>query len=110
MPMPSLPIRLNTSELNFQSSYSSHSPIQNQTHKSLSKNISSLQLNAIYNEITKVWSTEKWLSFINDHKETYLTLIDNEISYQTTDILTKQMAIDRHYLKNFSSYLNSAPE
>lgn len=63
------------------------------------------QLFAIYNEIFNEWSQEQWLVFVDNQKETYLTL-----DFKTHEPLTVQKAIDHYYLKSGTRLLLSQPE
>lgn len=85
---------------------SSYSP-ENHTHSRASqrKSLSYPQLFAIYNEIVNEWCKEQWITFIDNHSETYLT-----IEAKINEILTVQTAIDRYYLTTGELSLRSQPE
>jgi hypothetical protein len=85
---------------------SSHSP-KRDTNSPISskKSLSCPQLDAIYSEITNEWYNEQWLTFVDNHKETYLTLDSNP-----TQFLTVQMAINQYNLKSGRTLLLAQPE
>ncbi|CAF2424589.1 unnamed protein product [Rotaria sp. Silwood2] len=72
---------------------------------STKKSLSYPQLFAIYNEIVNEWSQVEWLIFVDNHKETYLTLYTN-----TKEYITVQMAISQYNLKSGTTLLVSLPE
>ena len=91
----------------FRTMPSSSHPPRPDTNSQLSpkKNLSCPQLMAVYREIINEWYNEKWLTFVDNHTDTYLTLDSNRIEFLTT-----QMAVDRHYLKSGRTSLISPPE
>jgi hypothetical protein len=112
MPNPNEAVRNNFSHSDYSpSTYISMPPIpqslkrDTNSHISSRKSLSSPQLSAIYKEIVDEWYNEKWLTFVDNHTETYLTLDGN-----TTEFLTTQMAIAGYYLKSGRTSLISEPE
>jgi hypothetical protein len=81
------------------------SPRDTNSHLSTKHSLSFPQLFAIYTEIVTEWSQEKWLTFVDNHQETYLTLDSH-----TRGFLTIQMAIDQYYLTSGTNYLLSPPD
>jgi hypothetical protein len=103
MPSPNQTLRNNSNSPSFVSGITSSSS-EHHTH-SKRKSLSFPQLFAIYNEIVNEWCKEQWLTFIDHHTETYLTL-----DLKTNEILTVQTAIDRYYLTTGELFLHSQPE
>jgi hypothetical protein len=85
---------------------SSHLPMTN-THSLISgrKSLSYPQLFAIHNEIVNEWCKEQWLTFVDDHTETYLTLHS-----QSHEFVTVQSAINQYHLTSGRTAICSLPE
>ncbi|CAF3423615.1 unnamed protein product [Rotaria sp. Silwood1] len=112
MPNPNRPLGNDFFDSNYSSSIAqsipspSHSLRPNtNTSTSTRKSLSYPELFAIYNEIVNEWFQVEWLIFVDNHKETYLTL-----DYNTKDYITVQMAIDQYYLKSGRTLLVFQPE
>lgn len=69
------------------------------------KSLSYFQLFAAYNEIVNEWCKERWLTFVDQCTETFLTL-----DARSNQSLTIQQAIDRYHLTSGKTLLRSLPE
>jgi len=85
------------------SSYSSKH--NNHSHISTRKSLSYPQLFATYTEIVNEWFNVQWLTFVNNHTETYLTL-----DSKTNEVLSVQTAINQYHLTTGKMLVRSLPE
>lgn len=69
------------------------------------KSLSYFQLFAAYNEIVNEWCKERWITFVDQCSETFLTL-----DATSNSSLTIQHAIDRYHLTSGKTLLRSLPE
>ena len=112
MPNPNLRVRNSMSESVYSLSSCervpsySHSMNDNANpNSSLRRSLPYPQLFAIYTELINEWFQGRWLTFADDHQETYLTLDST-----TEELLTTQTAIDGYYVTSGRTSLISKPE
>lgn len=112
IPHASLPNQVNyTSPVDHPSTSAKTMPAPSRTSKS--SKISSLHMRSgftsflsnIYTEFTSFWLQENWLTFTDNHKETFLNL-----NRDITGCSTIQMAIDNKYFSNRQLPLLEHPE